>query len=201
MKKKFIYKICGFLGILGSIAVVITDLIGIAVHEDHNPVKNTISMLAIGKYGWIQDLGLDFLAIGFAAVSVGLFIWKRRGTKWILSLIIQILIAIDIILIAEHNQYAVQSENTIHRKLVYVLAGLFLILNILISQDLKSLKGFLKKFCLWIAALWLVFAPLLPLIPDSLNGAYERLICSLIVIWLGTVAYYLYHIPAINESE
>ena len=65
MSKKFIYKTCGVIGILGCVAVLATDLIGIALHEAHNPIKNTISMLAIGKYGWIQDLGLDILAIGF----------------------------------------------------------------------------------------------------------------------------------------
>ncbi len=125
MRKELIYKICGIIGILGCLGVIAGDIIGIMVHEAHNPISNTISMLAIGKYGWIQDLGLDILAVGFLALAAGLYAWKRSGTKWIISLIILVLIAVDIILIAEHNQYAGRPGNTIHRKLVYALALLF----------------------------------------------------------------------------
>lgn len=148
-------------------------------------------MLAIGKYGWIQDWGLDILAIGFLALSIGLFIWKNKGTKWIISLTFLILIAVDLVLLAEHNQYAGRPGYTIHRKLVYTLASLFLLLNILIVPGLKDLKSYLKKFSYWIASLWFILAPLLPLIPDSLDGAYERLVSSLIVVWLSVVSFNL----------
>lgn len=177
---------------MGCVAVIAGDIIGIAVHEKHDPISDTISMLAIGKYGWIQDWGLDLLAVGFLAVATGLYTWKRKGIKWIISLIILVLISVDLVLIAEHNQYAGKPGYTIHRELVYILAGLFLILNILISFKLKSLKPFLKRFSLWIAALWLILAPLLPLIPDSWDGAYERLVSTLIVVWLAVISYHLF---------
>lgn len=186
------YKICGVIGLLGCFAVIAGDIIGIMVHEAHDPIGNTISMLAIGKYGWIQDLGLDFLALGFVAVAVGLFTWKRSGVKWIFGLVFLTLIAIDLIFIAEHNQYAIQSEETIHRKLVYALAALFPLSVFLTGFELKNLKPYLRKFSFWVAGIWLILAPFLPLIPDSLEGAYERLVCSLIVIWLGTVSFHLF---------
>lgn len=201
MQKFIIYKICGALGIIGCVAVVAANLIGIAVHEKHDPISDTISMLAIGRYGWIQDWGLDILAMGYLALSIGLYIWKRKGTKWILSLVILVLISINLILIAEHNQYAGRPGNNIHRELVYILAGLFLVLNILISFDLKYLKPFLKKFSLWIASLWFIFAPLLMLIPDSLDGAYERLICILLVVWPATVSYQIFKIQSQKISN
>lgn len=194
MQKSLIYKICGALGIIGCVAVIAGDIIGIALHEKHNPISNTISMLAIGKYGWIQDWGLDILALGYFALAIGLYTWKRNGIKWIISLIILVLISVDLVMIAEHNQYAGRPGYNMHRELVYILAGLFLILTILISFDIKSLKANLKKFSLWIAALWLLFAPLLPLIPDSWDGAYERLICSMLVIWPAIISYQLFKI-------
>ncbi len=200
MEKSVIYKICGALGIMGSFVVVASDLIGIAVHEKHDPISDTISMLAIGKYGWIQDWGLDILALGYLALAVGLYTWKRKGIKWIISLIILVLISINLVLIAEHNQYAGRPGNNIHRELVYILAGLFLISTVLISFDLKSLKPFLKRFSLWVASLWLIFAPLLTLIPDTLDGAYERLICSLLVVWPAVVSYQLYNFSG-SESQ
>ena len=191
MNKKFIYKTCGVIGILGCVAVLAADLIGIALHEAHNPISNTISMLAIGKYGWIQDWGIDILAVGFFALAIGLYTWKSSGIKWIIALIILVLIGIDLIMIAEHNQYAGRPGHKIHRKLVYALAVLFPAVVLLTSFDLKMLKPYLKKFSFWIAGLWLVLAPLFPLIPDYIDGAYERLVSSLIVIWLGTVSYNL----------
>lgn len=193
MKKELIYKISGILGIIGCLGVVAGDIIGIIVHEAHNPIRNTISMLAIGKYGWIQDVGLDLLGVGFFALAIGLFTRKQSGTKWIISLIILVLIAVDILMIAEHNQYAGRPGDKIHRKLVYALALLFPALLITISFDLKDLKPYLKKFSRWIAGIWLISAPFMPLIPTNIEGAYERLVSSLIVIWLGVVSYNLYH--------
>ncbi|WP_324720997.1 DUF998 domain-containing protein [Salinimicrobium sp. HB62] len=189
---KYQYSISGAIGIFGCFAVIATDVIGIALHEAHDPIADTISMLAIGKYGWIQDLGLDLLAVGFAGLATGLYFLKRKGTKWLISLGICLLIAVDIILIAEHNQYAGRPGFTIHRKLVYTLALLFPALLFTISAGLQKIKPFLKKFSRRVAVLWLIFAPLLPFIPDSFDGAYERLVSSLIVIWLGTVSYQLY---------
>lgn len=195
MQKYVIYKVCGAIGITGSVIVVASDLIGIAVHEAHDPISDTISMLAIGKYGWIQDWGLDMLALGYFALAVGLFTWKRKGIKWIISLIILVLISVNLVFIAEHNQYASRPGYNMHRELVYILAGLFFVLNILISFDLKYLNPVLKKFSLWIAALWIVFAPLLFLIPDALDGAYERLICTSLVVWPAVTSYYLLKYP------
>jgi hypothetical protein len=192
MNKSTIYKICGALGIFGCFAVVAGDIIGIALHEKHDPISDTISMLAIGKYGWIQDLGLDILALGYLSLAIGLYTWKQKGAKWMISLVILVLISADLILIAEHNQYAGRPGYTIHRKLVYILAGLFLMLTGLVGFELKNLKPFLKKFCLWIAFLWLISAPLFPFIPESWDGAYERLVCTLLVIWPGVVAFYLF---------
>ena len=195
MQKFLIYKICGALGILGCVGVIAGDIIGIIVHEKHDPISDTISMLAIGKYGWIQDWGLDFLAVGFLALAIGLYCWKQNGVKWIASLIVLVLISGNLILIAEHNQYAGRSGNSIHRELVYIFAALFLILNYLIVSDLKNLKHVLKKFSLWTGTLWLMFAPLLPFIPDAWEGAYERLVSSLIVIWLSVVSYQVFKLP------
>ena len=186
--KKNIYKTTGVFGVLGCFGVVAGDIIGILVHEDHNPISNTISMLAIGKYGWIQDLGLDLLALGFLSLAAGLFSGKRSGIKWIAGIIVLVLIGVDLLLIAEHNQYAGRPGYTIHRKLVYALALLFPTSLFLLSSHLKILRADLKKFCFWTAGLWLAFAPLMPLIPTTVEGAYERAVSSLIVIWLFLVS-------------
>lgn len=186
-----IYKISGLIGVIGCIAVLAGDVIGIIVHEKHDPISDTISMLAIGKYGWIQDWGLDIFALGCMALAIGLFSLKSTGGKWLFSLLLLVFLGVNILLIAEHNQYAGRPGENIHRTLVYILAGLFLMLNILISYDINILRQGLKKFSRWVAFLWLILAPLLPLIPDNWDGAYERVVCLLLVVWSATVAYYL----------
>jgi cell division protein FtsW (lipid II flippase) len=108
------------------------------------------------------------------------------------SLILLVFLGVDLVLIAEHNQYAGRPGYNIHRELVYILAGLFLVVTFMIGYDLQYLKTYLKKFSHWIAFLWLILAPLLPWIPDSWDGAYERLVSSLLVVWLSTVSYRLF---------
>ncbi|TDQ32217.1 DUF998 domain-containing protein [Zeaxanthinibacter enoshimensis] len=188
MKKSTIYKITGGLSLLGCLSVIITDIIGIMVHEAHDPISDTISMLAIGKYGWIQDLGIDLFAMSFLALAVGLYFYKRTGTAWLISLLILILLSADLILIAEHNQYAGDKENTLHQKLVYIMAGLFLLLTLLSRSGLAKLKPYLTRFILWVAGLWLVFAAAFPFMPDGIDGAYERLVCVLLVLWPAVVS-------------
>lgn len=201
LNKNIAYKLSGAIGIFGCFSVLATDVIGIAVHEAHNPIKNTISMLAIGKYGWIQDLGLDLLAIGFLAVAFGFFTLKRSGTKWSIGLIFLVMIAINLILIAEHNQYAGRPGYKIHRKLVYSFTLLFPALLLLVSSDLKKIHSNLKKISQWIAGLWIVLAPLMPLIPSDFKGAYERLVSLLIVIWLSIVSYRIYQLSKTTDNK
>ena len=43
--------------------MIITDVIGIMLVDDHNPISDTISALAIEKYAWVQDIGLELYAV------------------------------------------------------------------------------------------------------------------------------------------
>lgn len=79
MEKYKIYRICSLIGFFGCLSVIAGDIIGIALHEKHDPISDTISMLAIGKYGWIQDWGLDIFAAGYLAIATGLFFGKEMG--------------------------------------------------------------------------------------------------------------------------
>lgn len=179
---------------LGCVAVLASDVIGIMVHEKHDPISDTISMLAIGKYGWIQDTGLDLLGLGYLALAAGCFTRKRSGARWMVIVVITALIGTDIILIAEHNQYAGRPGTNIHMTLVYILTGLFLILNVLGSFGPDGARLIPRHFSAWMAVLWLLLAPALPFIPDGWNGAYERLVGTLLVIWPAVVAWRLYRL-------
>tara|TARA_R100000306_G_C4314164_1_gene111745 strand:+ start:60 stop:671 length:612 start_codon:yes stop_codon:yes gene_type:complete len=191
LKKYSKYTLFGIIGLTGCIAVVAGDIIGIALHEKHDPISDTISMLAMGKYGWIQDWGLDIFAVGLFALAIGLYLFKNNGKRWLAGLTLFVLMAITLILIAEHNQYAGRPGNSIHRTLVLILAGLFLLLNFLISNGLKKVHPSLQRVSLWIGGFWLLMAPLFPLVPDGWDGAYERLVCVLMVALPAIISYRL----------
>ena len=66
--------ICGAIGLFGCISVVVTDIIGTLVVDGYNPIKQTISALAITEKSWIQDMGLNLFAASFVACGIGLLL-------------------------------------------------------------------------------------------------------------------------------
>lgn len=199
MNKERFIKITAVLCLLGCVSVILADIIGIAVHDPHNPIRDTISQLAIGKYGWIQDWGINLFAIGYFALAVGLYLWKNSGTQWLIALFLIILLGIDFIIIAEHNQYAGDQEHTLHRKLVYVMAALYPAMILLSRKGLKELDPFFNKFCIWVAVLWILMAVPFPYIPDQYDGGYERIACILLVLWPAVVSLKLFR--RVGESD
>lgn len=121
-------------------AAIAGNIIGIIVLEKHDPISETISALAIEKYAWIQDIGLDFFATGLIACAVGLYAWNLNGAKWKIGNFLLLLLGVDIVLIAEHNQYAGRPGvgAAIHIYCVYALALLFTLITLLLAFGLQN---------------------------------------------------------------
>lgn len=188
-------QVCGAIGMAGCLAVLAADVIGIIVVEKHDPISETISRLAIGKDAWIQDLGLDLYALGLAAIAAGLFRWNRGGWRWHTAAGLFVLMAIDIVLIAEHNQYAPSGtpKDNIHMTCVITLYFLFAACSGLLAFELRALrKSFFwataTVFCVWIAG-----SPLfLYVVPDAYQGLTERIVGVAMATWVGLVAWILW---------
>lgn len=185
--------ICGWLGILGCISVVVTDIIGIIVVDNHNPISETISSLAITDYAWIQDSGLDLFALAFAACATGLLLINLGDWKWKTGSFMLLLLAVDILLIAEHNQYAGREGvgASIHIYCVYVLGVLFTLAPFLISFGLSELKGSWSRYSLGTAIAWAALCPIFFFVPDSWDGAYERFISLIVIAWVAAISWML----------
>ena len=184
---------CGIVALLGCGLVTAANLIGILVVEDHNPFSETISKLAIGKYAWIQDAGLDAYAAGLFALALGLYLTLSGGWRWRLGLGLLVILSIDVILIAEHNQYAGRPGRgaAIHIYLVYALYALFTLVSFLLAAPLKKLGDAWRKFSLAVSAAWFVLAPLFFIVPDSWDGAYERFLALFLLVWVAALAWRL----------
>jgi hypothetical protein len=74
----------GIAGLFGAVSMVATDVIGILVRPGYNPVSQSVSELALGPTGWIQDLGMFLGGAGAIACAAGLYLGLAR--KWETSL-------------------------------------------------------------------------------------------------------------------
>ena len=185
--------ICGVIGIFGCLAVIVSDVIGIILVDRHNPISDTISALAIEKYAWIQDTGLDLYAIAIIACAIGLYAWNLGGIKWKIGTILLFLLGIDIVLIAEHNQYAGREGvgASIHIQCVYALALLFAAVTLLLASALRKVGRNWYRFSLGIAIFWIVLAPIFFFVPTNIDGAYERFISLITIAWVAAVSWLL----------
>ena len=69
----------GIAGICGAVSIVLTDVIGILVRPGYNPIFQSVSELAIGPTGWIQDVGMFLGAAGTVACAAGLYLVLDEG--------------------------------------------------------------------------------------------------------------------------
>lgn len=188
-----LFLICGIIGIIGCIAATATDIIGIIVVKDHNPISETISSLAIEKSAWIQDIGLDFYAAGMIACGIGLYVWNLDGLRWKIGTVLLGLLGIDVILIAEHNQYAGREGvgASIHIQCVYALAVLFAAITLLLSFGLRRVGRNWYRYSLGTAIVWTVLAPIFFFVPTNIDGAYERFISLITISWVAAISWLL----------
>ena len=184
---------CGAVALLGCALVIAANLVGILVVDAHNPISETISKLAIGDHAWIQDAGLDAFATALFALALGLYLGLPGGWRWHSGLALLALLGVDILLIAEHNQYAGRPGRgaAIHVYCVYTLYGLFTLVTFLCAETLARLGGRWRRFSLGISGGWFVLAPFFFFVPDGWDGGYERFLALFLLAWVGGLAWKL----------
>ncbi|MBE9079931.1 DUF998 domain-containing protein [Romeria aff. gracilis LEGE 07310] len=156
-------------------------------------MTQTISALAITEKAWIQDTGLDLFAASFFACAAGLLIMRLGDLKWKIGAAMLLLLAVDILLIAEHNQYAGREGvgAAIHIYCVYALGILFTLAPGLIAFGLRQVGKSWYRFSLGCAIAWVMFAPLFFFTPNAWNGAYERFVAAIMITWVAGVSWLL----------
>ncbi|PZD74769.1 hypothetical protein C1752_00613 [Acaryochloris thomasi RCC1774] len=187
--------ICGCIGLVGCIAAIATDFIGIIVVEKHNPISDTISSLAIEKAAWIQDTGLDLFAAGLIACAIALYAWHLGKTKWKAGTLMLALLGIDVLLIAEHNKYAGREDVSgaaIHIYCVYALGILFTLVPLLLAFGLRKVSRKWFRLSLGTAIAWGILSPIFFFIPTSWDGIYERFLSLIMIGWVAAISVLLF---------
>lgn len=185
-------------GLVGCAAVIVGNVAGIMIYERHDPISDTISDLAAGRYAWIQDAGLLAFAIGIAATAAGMARWPSHGGKtWRLAAWLVALIAIDVAVIAAHNEYGDRDSGAfvIHSYAVYALAALFALASSLAAPALGRLGRGWRHFSWAVPVVWLIAGPVFFVAPTAWDGAYERGLALVVVSWFGAIGLLLMRQP------
>lgn len=190
---RHLFQVCGIAGLIGCVAAIAADILGILVYEPHDPVSESISALAVGPYGWIQDFGLYLLAAGAFACAVGLLRWNLNGPAWVLGCILLMVLGSDLVIVAIVNQYA-GSYNVganIHQWCFYAFGVLAAAVPLLLVPGLTRSSRPRGQSSLAFGLCWVVLAPAYFLVPPSWNGAYERFLAASAIAWLAAISWLL----------
>lgn len=179
---------CGIVAIIGSIALLLGNIIGSIVVPDHDWMADTVSDLAAGKYEIIQDVTLYFFAVALAACALGAsHIHLDRG-RWNFGVAALSLLAITVAVIGARNEYGDNDNEgvVIHIYLVYALGVLFTVLLLSMGRGMGRIARRFGIICYVCAALWIIGAPIFFVLPTTIDGAYERGLGIITLFWTVT---------------
>ena len=179
-------RTCGAVAMAGAILPIPADVISWLLAEGYNPIRQSISALAVGPSSWLIDLGLWSFVLACLAMAFGFWSidrgdrFLRRGGFALAFL------AADVGLIALLNEYAGRGNAAanLHAWAVYALGVLFAVAVLLPVSGLRHRAPGLATFSLGIGIAWIVLCPLYLLSPESWNGAFERFLALAMLAWL-----------------
>jgi hypothetical protein len=181
------YRVLAGIALFGCGFVLLTDFVMWFLVEGYNPIGQTISELAAGPHAEIQDTGIVVFAVGTAALTAGLIL-RGKGTplSWAVRVAF-VLVGLDVALIALWNEYGDGQPGglVIHR---YLVTALYFLTAFLLwfGTSVPPAKGDnIARFGKIAAGVWVVAAPLFYVVPDAVDGLYER---GLALVMVGAVA-------------
>lgn len=173
------------LAVAGSVALVAGNVIGSMVVPNHDWVSDTVSDLAAGRYEIIQDVALYGYAVGLAALALGTAHLHGGGARWSGLTLALMLIAICVIVIGARNEYG-DGDNegiVIHIYIVYAMGALFVATFSLAALVTRDMAPWFAKVSWAAAAFWSLGAPVFFMMPTAYDGAWERLLGLVSVLW------------------
>ena len=179
---------------LASCALVVAmDVVMWFLVSGYNPVSQTISDLAAGQLAEILDFGLCIFAAGIVALTAGLTL---RGEGTLLSYLVRLaMLALGglITLIALHNEYG--DGDGFKGFHLWLVAALGILVPFILWAGTcldVSRDGKLSLTAKTLAVVWVLLAPFFMMVPDSIQGAYERVMAVIMVASVAAAGFELY---------
>lgn len=184
------------LGLLGPIVFMTVALLLPAISE-YSLLGDTISELAIGRFGMIQTISFFVAALGSLALTLGLWrmLPKTKGVRvgtgllaiWCLGLVVDGIFPIDPLV----PGVAHSSTSLVHLGAA-VLAFICVLLSMFVLsfsfRKIDDWRAFVPwSFTLGVLALAAFFLPS----EGGRAGLYQRIFVGIVMLWLALVALHL----------
>lgn len=192
-----LFRYAGIAVIAGCLFALFADILGILVYEDHNPVRQTISQLAHGKYAYIQDIGLLLFGLGILAAGTALYVWKPKSAKWQWGSILLIIMGVCVGVLAEFNDFAGEPGTTIHIVLAVLIGILFAVCTFVLGMAFKKISKNWYAASIGIGTAFLLACSGFLFISKAYEGAYERGVALLVLLWFIIMGY---HLTALDKA-
>ncbi|WP_227267692.1 DUF998 domain-containing protein [Roseobacter weihaiensis] len=178
---------------IGTLCLLLGNVVGSIVVPDHDWVADTVSDLAAGRYEIIQDVALYGYAASLIACAIAAAHLHLDGTRWNVGIACLALLAMCVVVIGARNEYGDNDSEgiVIHIYVVYVLGLLFAVLFLSMARGLSGIArryGVISYCC---AALWIVGAPVFFLLPTEYDGAFERGLGVITMVWVTSFSWML----------
>lgn len=178
------------LATLGGIALIVGNVVGSIVVPDHNWISDTVSDLAAGRYEIIQDVALYGYAGALAALALGCAHLHGGDWRWGVLTTALALLAVCVIIIGARNEYG-DSDNegiVIHVYIVYLMGALFIASFILAARIFANAFEWFATVSWWCVGIWALGAPIFFVMPTGYDGAWERGLGVVAVVWTSALA-------------
>lgn len=180
----------GVVALLGGLALIAGNIVGSIVVPGHDWVADTVSDLAAGRYEIIQDVALYGYACALMACALGAAHLHKDGTRWNVGIGCLALLTMCVVVIGARNEYGDSDSEgiVVHIYVVYALGLLFAVLFWVMGKGMGMIGagyGRLSRAC---AVVWILAAPVFFFLPTGYDGAYERGLGIITLIWVGGFA-------------
>jgi hypothetical protein len=177
---------CAVIAVTGSIALVLSNVIGSLLVPGHDWVADTVSDLAAGQYEIVQDVGLYAFVAALLCCAVGAAHLRGQYIGWSLGTLALLGLGLCVTIIAARNEYGDGDTDgiVIHIYVVYAMGLLFAGTFLAMARGLGRIErwhGWASYGC---AAVWAVGAPLFFFMPTSVDGIWERGLGLVAATWV-----------------
>jgi hypothetical membrane protein len=184
-------KVLGGIGVGGSAAAFVSDLVAMGFRPGYNPMLDSISSLALGPEGWVQGVGFYLFSLAVFSCSLGLFA-RLKGRIPRIGISCLLLISVCFILIGlfhvDHRNPNSPDEH-VHVAATITAAALFIASCFLTAPGLKK-YGHLYRYTITTAIIAvLLFAGNRVPTHWVLTGLRERLEGANAVIWIMVMSW------------
>lgn len=206
---KKISSLCGLISIIGALFFLISALLLGLVQPGYNHFIDTISVLVLGKYGWIQQLNFIVLAASFGSLGIGLglLFYKRFWNKLTIGFLFLSLCIIFVLFFKSDPVDRTQIKLTVFHSqeglihfsttfIMVILIPLFFV-DLIKKLNKQKLTQSLGRYTFWVITVNVFFGLLWFYcrrigVGFEIKGLWQKGLTLNVLIWMMVMGRWLY---------